>query len=80
MEQGEYYTKHGARVADQRLTDGQLRGRAAKSFSLGVPFRPVFCQGVKKDGSACRARPISGHSLCYFHTRQAEKVMEGDIN
>lgn len=32
------------------------------------------CQHVKADGQFCKAKPIKGQGLCYFHSRDRERV------
>ena len=42
----------------------------------GVPMGSFVsiseCEGVKKDGSACRARPVKGRPFCAGHMKQME--------
>lgn len=71
MDLKEYYESHGMKVSRERLREGEGQGNAAESFGL-APFAPSFCQGVKADGSACRARPVKNNVLCWFHLRQVE--------
>ena len=78
MDVVEYYEAHGAKAARQRVIPGELHGRTANNYSFTV-FEPRFCEGVKGDGSACKARPVKNGMLCWFHFRQAERI-DGDVN
>lgn len=66
VSQSEYLESRFKAVLKKGINEGQ---KAVESTSF-VDYRPSRCEGVKKDGSACSARPVKGRALCVGHARQ----------
>lgn len=73
----EYFEGKGAKSDAKRMVNAH--GRQADLSWSPAEFKPLNCQGIKKDGAACQAKPVKTGHLCIGHLRQAEAMTRESV-